>query len=257
MTEPAKPVRGRPIKKGQKLNKKTGLTPKQRRFVVEYLIDLNQTAAAIRAGYSERTAREAGYELMRIPQVKAAVQAEMAKRAERTQITADNVMRTLWAKATADARELVEFRRGCCRYCWGKGYRYQRTANEMERARAAHAAAVAEAKRLKERRPPPFDEQGGIGYHAKREPNQDCPECFGDGIGEAFIHDTRKLSPEVARLYAGVKQTKEGIEVKMLSQDDALRDVGRHLGLFTDKHELTGAGGGPVQLIKRVIVAPK
>jgi phage terminase small subunit len=52
------------------------------------------------------------------------------------------------------------------------------------------------------------------------------------------VHDTRKLSKTAARLYAGMKQTKEGLEVKMHSQDDALVNVGRHLGLFTDKIKL-------------------
>ncbi len=40
------------------------LTPKQKRFVAEYLVDLNATAAAKRAGYSEKTAEQVGYQLL-------------------------------------------------------------------------------------------------------------------------------------------------------------------------------------------------
>lgn len=52
------------------------LTPKQDRFIQEYLKDLNATQAAIRAGYSEKTASEVGYENLRKPQIAA----EIAKR---------------------------------------------------------------------------------------------------------------------------------------------------------------------------------
>lgn len=71
------------------------LTPKQQRFVDEYLIDLNATAAAIRAGYSERTARQAGAENLSKPVIAAAILDAQAQRAGRTQITADYVLSNL------------------------------------------------------------------------------------------------------------------------------------------------------------------
>ena len=71
------------------------LTAKQERFVAEYLIDLNATQAAIRAGYSVKTAAETGYENLRKPQIADAVQKALAERAERTEITQDYVLTTI------------------------------------------------------------------------------------------------------------------------------------------------------------------
>ncbi len=68
------------------------LTAKQARFVAEYLVDLNATQAAIRAGYSETTASETGYENLRKPQIAEAVQKALAERSERTEVTQDYVL---------------------------------------------------------------------------------------------------------------------------------------------------------------------
>jgi phage terminase small subunit len=73
----------------------SALTPKQRRFVEEYLIDLNATQAAIRAGYSENTAATIGWENLRKPEIAEAVSAAMAKRSEATGVTADRVVAEL------------------------------------------------------------------------------------------------------------------------------------------------------------------
>lgn len=72
-----------------------GLTDKQAAFVREYLVDLNATQAAIRAGYSEATAKQQGARLLTNVDVAEAVQAAMDARAERTDITADYVIGTL------------------------------------------------------------------------------------------------------------------------------------------------------------------
>lgn len=71
------------------------LTPKQQRFVEEYLIDLNATKAAIRAGYSEKTAKEIGSENLTKPNIAKAIQEAQNKRAERTEITQDMVLQEL------------------------------------------------------------------------------------------------------------------------------------------------------------------
>ncbi|WP_432416081.1 terminase small subunit [Pseudomonas aeruginosa] len=71
------------------------LTKKQRLFVAEYLIDLNATQAAIRAGYSTRRATEIGYQLLQRPEVAQAIQAAMAERSKRTEVEADYVIRRL------------------------------------------------------------------------------------------------------------------------------------------------------------------
>ena len=71
------------------------LTHKQQRFIEEYLVDLNATQAAIRAGYSKRRAAEIGYENLRKPQIQAAINKAMEEQSQRTQITADYVLKTI------------------------------------------------------------------------------------------------------------------------------------------------------------------
>jgi hypothetical protein len=75
----------------------TPLTGKQQRFVEEYLVDLNVSAAAKRAGYSQKTAHQIGHDLMKKPKVKNAIDAAMAARSRRTRVTADDVV-LFWAK---------------------------------------------------------------------------------------------------------------------------------------------------------------
>jgi hypothetical protein len=76
------------------------MTPKQRRFVDEYLLDLNATQAAIRAGYSARTAEQQGPRLLGNVEIAEAIQAAQQARSERVQITADDVLRGLHREAT-------------------------------------------------------------------------------------------------------------------------------------------------------------
>ena len=87
--------------------KRHSLNPKQRRFVQEYLIDLNASKAALRAGYSKKSARSHGPRLMRIPNIAAAIERALAERAERTQITADRVVIELAKVAFGDPRRLL------------------------------------------------------------------------------------------------------------------------------------------------------
>lgn len=68
------------------------LTPKQQRFVEEYLIDLNAKQSAIRAGYSAKTAEQMGYQLLQKTSVQKAIQEAQNKLSERTEITQDYVL---------------------------------------------------------------------------------------------------------------------------------------------------------------------
>lgn len=71
------------------------LTDKQKRFIEEYLIDLNATQAAIRAGYSEKTAYSIGEENLKKPEIKRAIGEAQSNRSSRVQITQDDVIRML------------------------------------------------------------------------------------------------------------------------------------------------------------------
>lgn len=71
------------------------MTEKQKRFIAEYLIDLNATQAAIRAGYSEKTAASVGAENLIKPYIAAEVKKAMEEREKRTEITQDRVLKEL------------------------------------------------------------------------------------------------------------------------------------------------------------------
>lgn len=84
-----------------------GLTAKQQRFVEEYLVDLNATQAAIRAGYSQNTAQEIGAENLTKPLIRAAIDAAKAERSEETGITAARVLAEIARMAFYDPAAIM------------------------------------------------------------------------------------------------------------------------------------------------------
>lgn len=84
------------------------MTPKQEQFVHEYLIDLNATQAALRAGYSEKTAAAIGNENLQKPQIKQAIEAALRERSEKTKIDANWVLSRLAEEANADLSDLYD-----------------------------------------------------------------------------------------------------------------------------------------------------
>lgn len=84
------------------------LTPKQAQFVREYLIDLNATQAAIRAGYSAKTAEWIGPQLLTKSHVASAVGAAQQKRGEKTGVTAERVVQEIARLAFFDPRKLLK-----------------------------------------------------------------------------------------------------------------------------------------------------
>lgn len=86
------------------------MTKKQKLFVEEYLLDLNATQAAIRAGYSPETAGAIGAENLKKPQIQKAVARAMAERSRRTGVNAERVVRELAKVAFANAGDLIDAR---------------------------------------------------------------------------------------------------------------------------------------------------
>lgn len=82
------------------------MTPKQERFVQEYLVDLNATQAAIRAGYSVKTAGQIGVENLKKPEIQQAIQAERTRLAERVEITQERVLAEYAKIAFFDPRDV-------------------------------------------------------------------------------------------------------------------------------------------------------
>lgn len=157
------------------------LTAKQQRFCDEYLIDLNATQAAIRAGYSEKNADKIASELLGKTRVQEQIQKRKADRVERTEITQDMVLRELAAIAFADATDYV---------------------NVVMK--------------------PYLTESGD--------------EVF---LPDVAVTETGELTPLQKKAIAGIKQGKNGIELKLNDKTRALELLGKHLGMFTDKVEIT------------------
>lgn len=83
------------------------MTRKQKRFCEEYLIDLNATQAAIRAGYSPASARDIGYENLTKPDIRARVDKTLAERSRRTGINADLVLEELGRLMRVNAADVI------------------------------------------------------------------------------------------------------------------------------------------------------
>lgn len=87
---------------------KAELTPKKKIFVDEYLIDFNATQAAIKAGYSKKTARSQGQRLLTNVDIQEAIQKAMKERSERTEITQDMVLKELATFGFANIQDYIK-----------------------------------------------------------------------------------------------------------------------------------------------------
>lgn len=83
------------------------LTDKQQRFVEEYMVDLNATQAAIRAGYSRDTAAEIGFENLRKPQISEAIQKSKKELSEQTGVSAQRIIEEYAKIAFSDVRNIL------------------------------------------------------------------------------------------------------------------------------------------------------
>ena len=212
-------------------------------FCLEYVKDFKGGAAARRAGVALISARSWASRALARPEVATRISQLKTERMQRVKAEGDAVIERLERIALTDISELVEFRRCCCRHCWGKDHRYQHTDGALRMARARYAkqlkAAQASGLDLAESFEP-FDEEGGGGFNATNDPNPECPECHGEGVGVPFLKDTRDLGPGAAAAFAGLKVTKDGIEIKTHDQVAAMRLLGQHLDLFTENVKHSG-----------------
>lgn len=156
------------------------LTPKQQRFVEEYLVDLNATQAAIRAGYSPKTAGQIGEKLLKKAEIREALAERMKARQQRTEVTQDRVVKELAKIAFGDPRNVMT---------WGPS---------------------------------------GVTLKASAELTDD---------EAAFVSEVSETTTE----HGGSLKLKTNDKLK------ALELLGRHLGMFKEKVEVTGKDGGPVE----------
>lgn len=224
------------------------LTNNQARFVAEYMSVLPRcaTKAYMRVfGGEYAIAGSSASLMMSYPHVQAAIAKWEAELCKDLRMDVEQYVRELVLVATADPRDLSERYIGSCRHCHGMGHQHQYTQNEFNMLLNAHIV-----RRARDKNPDPlgldFDCKGGIGFNQRRAPHPECTECFGDGVGYEVFKDTRTLSAGAARLYAGVKKTRDGLEIKTRSPDKAIEILGNILGLVKKGVELTGPGGGPL-----------
>nr|WP_295680334.1 terminase small subunit [uncultured Lachnoclostridium sp.]DAE03935.1 MAG TPA: Terminase small subunit [Myoviridae sp. ct2cn10] len=166
------------------------LTAKQEAFVKEYLIDLNATQAAIRAGYSVNRASELGYQLLQKTTVSKAIARAMEDRSKRTGITADMVINELAQIAFANGTDFAKV---------------------VEKPMIVNNSYVMDP------------DTGQLKTYTAVE-----------------LIPTDKLPEDKRKAVAGIKEGKYGIEVASCDKVKALELLGRHLGMFKDKVEITG-----------------
>ena len=149
------------------------MTKKQKKFIEEYLIDLNATQAAIRAGYSPDTAGSIGSENLKKPEIRVRIDKAMAERSKRTGINQDRIIEELAKIALLNPKNLINFEE----------------ATVKEEATEEDLAAISSVR----------------------------VKCFPTKDGE------------------GIER-----EIKMYDKAKALELLGRHLGMFKDKVEVSG-----------------
>lgn len=179
--------------------KKPKLTPKQRLFVHEYLKDLNATQAAIRAGYSRKTAQAISTENLSKPLIQEAIQKEFDKRAGEVDLTAKRILTEIMKLAFFNIKDLYDEN--------GDIKPINELSNEV--ACAISAIDIGEVRTIK------------------------------TADGEPLIEQYTK-------------------KIKLWDKRASLELLGKHLKLFTEKHEHAGPNGGPIPYtkIERVIVDP-
>ena len=213
--------------------------------------DVAQAYGAVYPGASGRSAIVAGNRILKRPECIAKMRELEKETTERAMLNSSDTAQLLSDLATADARELIDFCVGSCRYCWGEGHLYQRTPREVREAFEQYrTTAAGKADPLGIR----FDVQGGGGFNITRAPHPTCPECFGLGEGYERIKDTRTLSTKAALLYAGVHRTRDGLRVLTRSQDKAAELMAKHQGLFREPEVPEGGDLPPAAVVTYNVV---
>ncbi|MGJ1023884.1 terminase small subunit [Thomasclavelia ramosa] len=155
------------------------LTPKQKLFADEYLIDLNATRAykaAYKSVKKDETARTNGSRMLTNANVSKYIKERMNERSRRTEITQDNVLKELATIAFAKVTDFVTIENGV-----------------------------------------------------------------------VIVKDTKDIPKDLLPAIASIKEGKNGIEVSFYNKDKSLELLGRHLGMFNDKIEVSGTINNPME----------
>lgn len=236
----------KPRKAAPRVKRETGLNFEQQAFVDE-LLSMERRIAwkayqRVYRVYNPKTCEAAASRLLRLVKVQRAIAAGEEARLKRVEYTQDQMFNRLHMMLAADVNEIVEHRRENCRHCHGKDFLYQ-WIDEAEHEKVCDEIDNS----LEDGQMPQYpSDAGGYGYDDHELPNPGCPKCGGLGTTRMVIHDTRFLSPGARMLYAGVKQTKEGIEAKVNDQLAVARLMMQHMGMLDPKLTLKGDSENPL-----------
>lgn len=145
------------------------LSPQQELFVRQYVLDLNATKAALRAGYNRKNARQHGSYLLSKSDIQAAIKARLERRYEKVDIKTDEVLAQIRRLAFASLEGFIEIRNG-----------------------------------------------------------------------KTYIADTAHLTEDQMACISEIKQTPDGVQVKLINREKMIELLGRHMGMFLDKLEHSG-----------------
>lgn len=140
----------------------------------------------------------------------------------------------------ADPSELVTHRRLNCRHCHGIGHAYRWIDEEEFWRTIADASERAEASGKAAKLP---TDEGGYGFRRLGPPSPTCPRCEGEGLEDVRLADVRTLSGPARRMYAGVKVTRNGVEIAMRDKDSARALLANYAGMLKQDVKLGGVVG--------------
>jgi len=228
------------------------LTAKQEAFAVA-LCDPSckgPSEAYARAGYRvddppTPAQQNAASALARRDEVAARIVELRGKAADALMIDAAFVLKEWMTIATADPSELIRTRKFCCRHCYGIDHKYQWISEEEFAIACARVIDYNASKPARAATKPMPDPGGGWGYVRDLPPVGTCVHCGGDGYVDTYIEDTHRLSPAGRKLFAGIKQTNNGIEIKFRDQDGALANIAKYLGMMAERHLHGGDPNNP------------
>lgn len=186
--------------------------------------------AYVTKGLSNSEISQKGYQIKNRKPVKELIESLQKKLSKDSEFGIQQVVEIWQDIATADPNELVSNLRRCCRHCYGRGHHYQ----WKDKAEFAYALGQAlKSKPAKGEKPQELpNDEGGYGFNFTFRPHPECTECRGEGHLETFFADTRTLSRAGQRLFAGVKQTQNGMQVLTRDQDAALANLAKFYGMM-------------------------
>lgn len=200
----------------------TELTQKQEHYC--QLAAFNSYADAYRIAY--RPAPNARihadiYELNKNPAIARRIEEIQREAAKPFNVTREWLIEWWKDRMLYDPAEITVWVHHCCRYCHGDNFGYQWREPEFMRA-------MVEAELTKSPLP---DLAGGFGYDDRLAPHDECPHCNGRGQQRQNIADTTRLSPRARKAFDGIKETRQGIEIKMADRDVAARELAKLTGM--------------------------